>query len=205
LTSQRGVSQIQVCDPELIKIISQYPNRNAKIRSNIVRLLMLFVTKPYLSTYQIQKTLNSIGQNVKDETIRRRIKKLESLKLIEKLSEEDVSTPRELMHKAAYYRLSEGGIYYLLYKAKKLPFLNPASRRNFILYYGDNVIFRTFLYPYIEKQTFLDLKGIVIIQEIFQYLIKCCATSDKTISSIEKFKGEQQWTVPLFDWNSMPG
>ena len=56
---------------------------------------MLFVTKPYLSIYQIQKTLNSMGHNVKDETIRRRIKKLESLKLIEKLSEEGVSTPRE--------------------------------------------------------------------------------------------------------------
>ena len=110
------------------------------------------------------------------------------------------------MHRAVYYKLTTGGIFYLLYKAQHvLPFLKPDGRRNFIHHHGDNIIFRTFLYPYLEKQTFLDIRGIVTIQEIFSYLYRCCDTTHKIIDSIEKFKDESQWTMPLFDWNSIPG
>jgi hypothetical protein len=204
LTLQGGISLNRADDFELVQIISEFPHRNAKISSTMLQILEFFVTKRYVSTYQIQKALQKKGKNIEHEKIRRKVNKLASLKLIERVREEEVK-PREIMHSAVYYKLTPGGIFYLLYKARDLISLRPDSRRNFIRYHGDNIIFKTFLYPYLEKQTLLDIRGMVTIQEIFTYLYRCCGTTDKTINSIERFRDESQWTMPLFDWNSIPG
>jgi hypothetical protein len=206
LSLEWGVSGIKADDLELIQVISQFPNINAKIGSSMLRILRFFVTKPYLSTYQIQKALREKGEDTAYEKVRQKIKRLHSFKLIEEIRKEDVCKLGELVHRAVYYKLSAGGIFYLLYKAKHIvPFLRPLSRRSFIRHHGDNIIFRTFLYPYLEKQTLLDIKGLVITEEIFRYLYRCCDTIHKTIDSLEKFKDTSQWTKPLFDWNNIPG
>ena len=110
-----------------------------------------------------------MGDNIEHEKLRRRVKKLDSLRLIEKVSKEDIRKERELMH-------------------------NAQANRG-----------RAFLYPYLEKQTFLDIKGLVTTEEIFRYLYKCCDITNKIVDSLKKFKDERQWTMPLFDWNGIPG
>jgi hypothetical protein len=205
LSLEGGISLNRAHDLELVQIISQFPNKNAKIGSSMLQILEFFVTKPYLSTYQIQKALQQRGKNIKHEKIRDKVKKLASLKLIEIVRSEELR-PRELMHGAVYYKLTLSGIFYFLYEARHvLPFLKPAGLRNFIRHHGNNILFRTFLYPYLEGQTFSDIRGIVTIQEIFTYLYRCCDATLKIIALLEEFKDESQWTMPLFDWNSIPG
>ena len=193
---------------EFIDVISQFwfEFGDAKIDSVMLQILRSFVTKPYLSTYQVQKDFKEKGKNISDEMVRRKIKKLNSLKLIEDIKREHVHTFTELTHGAVYYRLSTGGIFYLLHQEQYvLPFLRTVSRRNFIRYHGDNIIFTTLLYPYLQKQTFFDIKGPVIAQEIFRYLNRCCDITYKIIESIEKHESMSRLEDPLFFWNCTPG
>jgi hypothetical protein len=194
LTSARGISDYS----EYIQIISRFPNRHAKIGSGMQEILKFFINKPYLSTYQIHKVLKKTGQATKHENIRRKVKRLYLLNLIENTSE--VSKPRELMHSAVYYKLTTGGIFYLIYKAALMQTLPTGSKRRFIQYHGDNIIFKTFLYPYFEKETLLEIKGTTPFYEISRYLQKCCSATDNVLASLGKFS-DIQLTMPLFPWN----
>ena len=161
------------------------------------QILEFFINKPYLSTYQIHKVLKKTGQATKHENIRRKVKRLYSLKLIENTSE--VRKPRELMHSAVYYKLTTGGIFYLIYKARIMQTSSTRSKRKFIQYHGDNIIFKTFLYPYFERETLLQI-NLIPFYEISRYLQKCCGATDDVLASLEKF-GNKQLTMPLFPWN----
>ena len=72
--------------------------------------------------------------------------------------------------------------------------------RDFIRYHGDNSIFRTFLYSWLEKQTLLELKGKHIFEEIFKHLYDSCDFTEKVIDSLERCNDASAMTVALFNW-----
>ena len=75
---------------------------------------------------------------------------------------------------AKFYTLTSAGLFYLLYRRRIEVFQEGGLKRIFETY-GDDAIFKMFVYPYIEKKTLLDMKGIdPIIIEIAYYLSECC-------------------------------
>ncbi|MGC2575833.1 MAG: hypothetical protein WA364_30380, partial [Candidatus Nitrosopolaris sp.] len=78
------------------------------------------------------------------------------------------------LHAAKFYTLSSAGLFYLLSRRHIEVFQEGGLKRIFETY-GDDAIFKMFVYPYVEKKTLLDMKGIdPIIIEIAYYLSECC-------------------------------
>jgi hypothetical protein len=128
------------------------------------------------------------------KNVHRRIKKLHSLHLIEAIE-------GETKHSAIYYRLSTGGLYYLIYKHRR--FLIRALKK-ILQNYADNIIFNTLLYPYIERDTILQMTLANIISKICKYLHDCCEQTESAIESIDKNIG-QLFPGELFIWQHVPG
>ncbi|MFL6399257.1 MAG: hypothetical protein ACJ72J_06715 [Nitrososphaeraceae archaeon] len=207
---RRGVSETQANDLEFIQVISQFPNRNAKIGSSKLRILRFFITKPYLSTYQIQKDLKEKGENIKDEKIRQRVISLHSLNLIEEIKNKKElkfeERRRQLNLGTVYYKLTTGGLFYLIYNDNYfLRTLSPVLMSHFIRHHGDNIIFKTFLYSCLGKQTLLELKGKHIFEQIFKHLYDSCDFTEKVIDSLERCNDTSEMTVPLFNWADTTG
>jgi hypothetical protein len=66
----------------------------------------------------------------------------------------------------------------------------------FLKYYGDNALFKIFLYPYFEKQT-IYAADIDMLIKLFQYLHNCC-------KQVNISKGANV-VQHLFFWNKVPG
>ncbi|MFL6423379.1 MAG: hypothetical protein ACJ71R_07290, partial [Nitrososphaeraceae archaeon] len=202
---RRGVSETQANDLEFIQVISQFPNRNAKIGSSKLRILRFFITKPYLSTYQIQKDLKEKGENIKDEKIRQRVISLHSLNLIEEIKNKKELKFDELLHGAEYYKLTTGGLFYLIYKDDHFLRTLPAeSMKDIILYHGNDIIFKTFLYHSLKKETLLRLKGPDVFTGIFKWLYHSCDFTEKIVDSLERCNDTLQTMIHLFNWADTP-
>ena len=77
------------------------------------------------------------------KNVHKRMQKLRSVNLIEEVK-------KESKHGAKYYKLSTAGIYRLLTNSESMTYSKDQLFKN----YGNNIIFRTFLYPYFEPETF---------------------------------------------------
>jgi hypothetical protein len=140
------------------------------------------------------------------KNVHKRIQRLHSLGLIERVEQDKIRKKREFIHGSVFYRLTTAGIFYLLYKDSTT--LTTEGREKIFQNYGDNIIFETFVYPYFKKQTLLQIKSHILFVEIFNYLFKCC---EATESIIELLNGPfyQQSRIeelkPIFIWNKVPG
>ncbi|MFL6424611.1 MAG: hypothetical protein ACJ71R_13600 [Nitrososphaeraceae archaeon] len=194
-----GVSEIKADDLELI--LSQFPNRNAKIGSAMLRILRSFITKPYLSKYQLQKSFKEKGEPMDDEKIREKVNSLHSLNLIEEIRNKKGLKCDELVRRPVYYKLTTGALFYLIYNDNYfLRTLSPVLMTDFIRHYGDNIIFKTFLYPCFEKRPLPELKGKHIFEQIFKHLYDSCDFTEKVIDSLERCNDTSEMTVALFNW-----
>src|SRR5919198_12726 len=193
---------------ECMSVLSYFSNRNAEIGPVASVILRQFVTSPYLSTYQIYKSLKGTRDghsNMAYKDVHKRIKRLDSLQLIEKVSKEEIHTPWESIHAPIYYRLTTGGIFNLLYKNKS--FMIYKGRAKIFQNYANNIIFKTFLYPYFAQATLIKIKSSYLFTEIFGYLLKCCEFTNALLEEIDKVDHDlsEVITMPLFEWDKFPG
>jgi hypothetical protein len=202
---RRGVSETQAND-EFIQVISQFPNRNAKISSARLRVLRSFITKPRLSTYQIQKAFKEKGENKQDEKIRLRVKWLHSVNLIEEIrNKKELKFDEKKRPNTVYFKLTTGGLFYLIYNDNYfLQTLPIASMKDIIRYHGNNIIFKTFLYHCLEKSTLLRIKGSDNLAAIFNVLSDSCEITDKIVDSLERCNDTSQTAIQLFNWTDIP-
>ena len=190
-----------------IEEISNLPNRNVTLGQVEEEFLIFFAENPCLSAYQIRPLHNSL-QNLwiytrihKQEVnpmdyknVHKRIIRLYELKLIEK---ED----KEAKHGAIYYKLSTGGIYYLIHN-KNLEFFGVL--KNVLQNHSDSMIFKIFLYPYMERDTILQIKSTSRISRICSYLHECCEATERAIESINR-SSIGHLAKQVFLWQDVPG
>jgi hypothetical protein len=137
-------------------------------------LLMYLCRYPDNTAYTISKlnALNKteiLSKELDDRIIRRSIEGLDSLKLIERQNEGN-SKP---------CRVTFAGIVYLILKRKVLAFSTITwIFRN----YGDNILFKRILYPYISKDTIMRLVFFNSLSPVALFLYDFCR---EIVSSIE--------------------
>jgi hypothetical protein len=140
----------------------------------------------YLSTYQIFRGKSG---EMAYKNVHKIVKHLHSLNLIEIVGRKSIGKERESIHNPKYYRLTTGGIFSLIYNDQfSLQFPGMEKIKNLFQNYSENIIFRTILYPYFEEQSLSLMDSSMIIEEILDYLNKCCAITNTFIESINKNK-----------------
>jgi hypothetical protein len=190
-----------------IEEISNLPNRNVVLGPVEEEFLKYFVENSHLSAYQVRSLHNSRQKlwiykltqkqqpNPMDyKNVHKRVKRLYELNLIEKEG-------KQSERGAIYYRLSTGGIYYLIHN-KSREFIT--LLKNVLQNHSDNIIFKIFLDPYIKRDTLLQIESTSRISKICSYLHECCEATERTLESINKnrigYVVEQ-----VFLWQDVPG
>jgi hypothetical protein len=155
--------------------ISIPDDRSKELDQASEQILSLFL-KEYnvsLSTYEIYTRLKSTNFSMAYVNVHKRVKNLLLLDLIREVKVTE-GIQKTSLHAAKFYTLTSAGLFYLLYRRRIEVFQEGGLKRIFETY-GDHAIFKMFVYPYIEKKTLLDMKGIdPIIIEIAYYLSECC-------------------------------
>lgn len=164
-------------------------------------ILEIFVQTEGLTIAQITALVKSTKLERAYKNVRDRIQKLKSLKLIE---ETDLRGKRR--HNEKYYKLRDEGIYTLFLKRLHGVLVNQLSVKkgespvsyvhHFLKYYGDNLIFKLFLYPYFDKQT-ITTNNFKLIVQLFNYVHNCCKQLDLAL--------RVQVPISKFSWNKIPG
>ncbi len=160
---------------ELVTGISKIPKRKNKLKRQD-DFLKMFADNPPLSVYQIFNNHKSVHKLNYNRRVKVVIKQLLNFKFIEKVEN------RISKHGAIDYRLSSGGLYYLIYN----------NRREFIglfkkvlHYYDQNIMFTILLYPYLQKPSLENIIDTVLISKICAYLHECCEEIQSALESIE--------------------
>jgi hypothetical protein len=110
-------------------------------------------------------------------------------------------------HNEKYFKLTDEGIYQLFLKMRYHGILLDQtlikksgiiiSRVNtFFRYYGNNVIFELFLYPYFERET-ISTDNFDLLVKLFRYLHDCCREIDSALRIHSP--------IAQFVWNKVPG
>jgi hypothetical protein len=128
------------------------------------------------------------------KNVHNRIKRFYELKLIEK-------EEKESKHGAIYYRLSTGGIYYLIHNMSREFF---GLLKNVLQNHSDSIIFKIFLDPYMERDTILQIKSTSRISRICYYLYQCCEATERAIESINR-SSIGHLAKQVFLWQDVPG
>jgi hypothetical protein len=184
---------------EYVSEISKFPNRNYDLGPVASKMLMLFVNRPYISTYQIFTILKRRGEadEMAYKNVHKRIKQLHSLNLIEKVEKQSIQNIlEESIHNPTFYRLTTGGIFHLIYK-DKFSLSRTLGTKKMFQNYGENIIFKTLLYPYFEKETLSKINMLMIFTEILNYLNECCAFTNDIVEFTKKKYGPV--VMPLFN------
>ena len=81
-------------------------------------------------------------------------------------------------HKAKKSILTKYGIYCVVVKS----YLTAAVIRSLLMDYGDNPLFRYFVYPWINKDTLLRIRGdyVSVFSQVSSYLGDCCEAVKQT-------------------------
>lgn len=149
------------------------PDDRSKELDQISEQILSLFLKEYnvsLSTYEIYIRLKSTNFSMAYVNVHKRVKNLLSLDLV-KVTE---GIQKTSLHAAKFYTLTSAGLFYLLYRRRTEVFQDGGLKRVFETY-GNDAIFKMFVYPYIEKETLLNMKDIdAIIIDIAYYLSECC-------------------------------
>lgn len=153
-------------------------------------LLTYFGETPATSTYQCHKRLNEYyrhaGKSIVYKNVHKRIKKLYSLGLIDKVKQNNNAGSnnegidnQKGKHGAIYYSLTPAGLFYILKNHLR-------ASLTIILDHKKNSLFEFYLFPIIDIRTIEKLTDEHIERTIFDYLGNCCHTIDNLLSSLEQ-------------------
>jgi hypothetical protein len=190
-----------------IEEISSFPDRNMALGLVEDEFLGYFAQNPCLSAYQLCSLHNSpqklwISKRIHKKerrpmiykNVHKRVKRLYELNLIEK-------EEKESERGAIYYRLSTGGIYYLIHN-KSRDFIDLLKK--VLQNHSDNIIFKRFLDPYVKRDTILQIESSSRKSQICSYLHDCCDETERAIESINR-SSSRYIVEQVFLWQDVPG
>jgi DNA-binding PadR family transcriptional regulator len=188
---------------ELVQRFQSFQSIHAKIDDYELDILELFAQTESLTTTEVTDIIKSTKIEMTQKNVYYKIRNLKSLNLIE----EATVDKKRRRHNEKYFKLTDEGIYQLFLKMRYHGILLDQtlikksgiiiSRVNtFFRYYGNNVIFELFLYPYFERQT-ISTDNFDLLVKLFRYLHDCC----KEVESAIRIHSP----IPQFVWNKVPG
>jgi hypothetical protein len=160
-----------------------------EIDDKYFNLLNDLLEGPPLTAFKLQKRRSS--QYTYYSTAQRDLDKqlYKKFKLIEIAKEDYKPIEKDKGKVAKPYRLSSNGIFYIR-RNNRINYFYDRIVLPLIKNYGSNVLFTHFLYPYISKDTLLeienlDIKDGIIYELVFFYLQNICNTIIKSLKSLD--------------------
>jgi hypothetical protein len=156
-------------------------------------LLLYLCEHPGSSAYEIY-TKKELGKDIDYKKIRRHIKKLSAKKLVA------IVQTKTSQHKAKYWKLSIGGIYYLILTKRMLP---DKITKGILRNYGDNILLQFSLYPYINHSTLLQITNTALLSKVSLFLYECCKEIEDALGLINN-KRSRYLVEEVFIWQYVP-
>jgi hypothetical protein len=126
---------------------------------NVDEIFLFHILEGHTSAYQIYLILE---KGIAYKNVHRRIKRLFEANMIE-----EVETKGGFKHGAKNYKLTTRGLVYL-FAELVIPDIG-----NISLTYSENILFRTFLYPYFERNT-IKSATYSLLRLLENYVVDCC-------------------------------
>jgi hypothetical protein len=184
-------------------LLCRLENMREDIDNVTLDILEIFAQTEAITTSQITSFVKSTKIERAYKNVHNRVKKLKSLKLIE-----ETNLHGKHRHNEKYYKLRDEGIYTLFLNRLHGVLVNQLSVRkrelpvsyvhNFLKYYGDNLIFKLFLYPYFDKHS-ITIDNFELIVKLFNYIHNCCKHLDLAL------RVQVPVMITKFSWNKIPG
>jgi hypothetical protein len=161
------------------------------------QILEYICIHPISTAYEIyKKRALYIGEYIDDyKLIRRCINDLYEKGLIERLQRKAVE------HKAKPCTLTISGIFYLSIERKIMRW---DIYKGILENYGNNILFESFLYPYIKRETAAHLIEIKVVSAVCLFLYECCKEIERAVESINTTK-HKHVMKQVFIWERVPG
>jgi hypothetical protein len=140
------------------------------------------------------------------KNVHKKIQRFKALNIIEEKKIEGTE------HGAKYYRLTEYGLYLLFLKRingvyydslrlnKYHKILEDPVDSLILRNYENSELFKTFLFPFVSRDTINGLKDTVAIA-FFHYLHDCCKIIDEMLHR-KDIRGRVKWII--YSWNNIP-
>jgi len=157
-----------------------------------LEILNYLLTKLGISSSDLYKSLKDIAKNNKKpwyKTIWRNLDELHKLNLIEVHKENYLPLKENNGKDRIPFRLSLNGIFYIILNNVVKGFYDeivlPLMKN-----YGSSILFTHFLYPFISKETLLDIEKLdindrIIYEHVFSYLQSIFSTIIKSLKSMD--------------------
>jgi hypothetical protein len=189
-----------------ISLIENSYSQNSDLGNVSLHILELFAHNKVLSVYRIFSEIKSTYLQMAYKNVHKKIQRFKALQLIEE--KETGGTE----HGAKYYRLTEYGLYLLFLKRIKGVYFDNLKLNKYhkipddpfdssiLENYEHSALFKTFLFPIVNKDTIAALKDIVAIA-FFHYLHDCCKIVDDILRS-KDMRNRINWYI--YSWNTSP-
>ena len=169
--------------------------KDITIRPLQKEILQYICVYPHSTAYDMYRK-KALGNNIDSRTIRRSISDLSDKKLIERSQKGDFE------HWAKPCKLTIVGIYYLILKIRIMPHeIIKGILKNYGS--GSNILFELFIYPYIKRDTILQLEDLRLLSQVSLFLYECCKEIEHAIQLINNSKSGFV-TEEVFTWQRIP-
>jgi hypothetical protein len=190
---------------EYISLIKSSYSQDSDLGDVSLQILELFAHNKIMSAYKIFSEIKSTHLQTAYKNVHKKIQRFKALQLIE----EEIGGTE---HGAKYYRLTEYGLYLLFLKKIKGVYFDNLKLNKYhkipddpfdssiLRNYEHSALFKTFLFPVVNRNTIAALKDIVAIA-FFHYLHECCKMVDDIIRS-KDMSNRVNWSI--YSWNTRP-
>jgi len=175
-----------------------------KLKDDELDILELFIQTGVLTATQITSKIKSTKLEIVYKNVHSKVQKLKKIKLLKNIKVKGARNNEK------YLGLTDDGIYQLFLKRQYGILLDQLSIRkgqphisyvdSFLRFYGKNLIFELFVYPYFERQT-ISVDNFGLLQKIFRYVAACC----KNLETAATARQIALLFNPKFSWNKVPG
>jgi hypothetical protein len=134
--------------------------------------------------------MNSDGRKISYKNVHKRIQKLHSVGLIERVNKGEANK-----HAAIFYRLTSFGVYYGI--------RNNLASVEILLNHSKDPLFEIIMYPFISKKTMKGIKGRTTLVHIKEHLLACCEIIEERLRSFEQLKESGGGIELLCRWDQI--
>jgi hypothetical protein len=186
------------------QLYDRFSSMGIQLKDDELDILELFAQTGVLTVTQITSKMKSTKLEIAYKNVHSKLQRLKNIKLIMEVK------VKRARNNEKFLGLTDDGIYQLFLKRQYGILLDQLSIKkgkspisyvdSFLRFYGKNLIFQLFVYPYFSQQT-ISVDNFGLLLKVFRYVAECCR-------SLETAATAKQITL-LFDhqfsWNKVPG
>ena len=182
------------------KITIKKRDRKIKLKRTRLRkkILESIASNCSVSAPQLcEKFRFSKANRLERSNARKYLRNLDAIELVEMASGKSKNgNPQK------FYKISSKGLYYLFSNNKDLS----QDILKHILQKHDHILFKLFLYPYIQRNTLLNIDDTAVFSTVYAYLYDCCKNIEQLLMQIDNTYNSKDGNLlnQLFIWNNIP-